>query len=498
MSKKKHMSDKKRIVLKSVSLALAATLLLSGCGVTTVTSTGTTVVDEGLTFGLEPVFDYMVPKEIPKVHVDTAGYLTESTKVAVFSGDSTEQNALKTYRIRDKETREIVYEGTLQQNEQKEKSTLYGTFTDFQTAGDYYIECDDLGCSYYFSIGEDVYLSTCLSIKERIQASKMGQENNENSYFTNGWRMDERGNRDTRKACETLSYLLLGYEIYPAMFEQVWSADADPEQEKEGLGKERFFAELRYETDWLLSMQDSVSGGIYSGIRSKSEGVDVGTSATEEEYILREISEDATAGFAAVMAKYGYLYQQIDKDYATTCLKAASKAWKYLESSPNTKPEQMFYAATELYRASNSIQYHSYILQNQMEILNGSDSFSLLMGEITYLSTRRKVDKELCGKMMSEMMKTAEDISTVSRQEDYLVKVAEQEEILNSITVMSVVDYVITNHEYYTVIENHIHYLLGRNPEGINMVQTMDLLDGARMLMYISSITAEKELILSE
>ena len=139
-----------------------------------------------------------------------------------------------------------------------------------------------------------------------------------------------------------------------------------------------------------------------------------------------------------------------------------------------------------------------FYIQNQMEILNGSDSFSLLMGEITYLSTRRKVDKELCGKMMSEMMKTAEEISTVSRQEDYLVKVAEQEEILNSITVMSVVDYVITNHEYYTVIENHIHYLLGRNPEGKNMVETMSLLDSARMLMYISSITAEKELIIRE
>ena len=60
------------------------------------------------------------------------------------------------------------------------------------------------------------------------------------------------------------------------------------------------------------------------------------------------------------------------------------------------------------------------------------------------------------------------------------------------------VDYIITNHEYYTVIENHIHYLLGRNPKGVRAVETMDILDSARMLLYISSITAEKELILSE
>ena len=454
-------------------------------------------MDEGLTFGMEPVFDYVLPQEIPNVQVDAAGYLSESTKIAIFEGDTLEKDESVKYVIRDKESREVVYEGILQQKQQEGSTTYYGTFTEFQTPGEYYIECEELGCSYYFSIGEDVYFSTGLLLKERIKTSRMGTENTEKSYFTNGWRMDEHGNRDTRKACETLSYLLLGYEIYPLLYEQLWSVDAIGEEINHEPGKANFFAELRYETDWLLSMQDSTSGGIYAGIRSKNDGTEQVATSNAEEYILREISEDATVCFAATMAKYGYLYQQIDKEYATVCLKAAAKAWKYLETQTWVKPEQMLYAAAELYRASSDWQYHAYITKNQEAILRGNDTFSLLMGEITYVSTRRKVDKDLCGKMMSSLMDKAEMIANASRQADYLVE-EKQDEFMDNMTVMSVVDYIITNHEYYTVIENHIHYLLGRNPKGVHAVDTMDILDSARMLLYISSITAEKELILSE
>ncbi|MBE5853129.1 MAG: hypothetical protein E7299_09340 [Lachnospiraceae bacterium] len=492
----RHKNVKNRISIRYLSVLLACTLL-SGCGVTTVTPAGTTVVDEGLTFGMEPVFDYVLPQETPNVQVDATGYLPESTKIAIFEGSTLEKKEPVKYVIRDKESREVVYEGILQQKQQEGSTTYYGTFTEFQTPGEYYIECEELGCSYYFSIGENVYFPVGLTLKERIKISRMGTENTEKSYFTNGWRMDEHGNRDTRKACEALSYLLLGYEIYPLLYEQLWSVETVDDTINCEQGKVNFFAELRYETDWLLSMQDSTSGGIYAGIRSKNDGAEATFATEAEEYILREISEDATACFAATMAKYGYLYQQIDKEYATVCLKAAAKAWKYLETQASAKPEQMLYVAAELYRASSDWQYNAYITKNQEAILRGNDDFSLLMGEITYISTRRKVDKDLCGKMMTSLMEKAEMIATASRQGDYLVE-EEQDEFMYNMTVMSVVDYIVTNHEYYTVIENHIHYLLGRNPKGVCAVDTMDILDSTRMLLYISSITAEKELILSE
>ena len=35
---------------------------------------------------------------------------------------------------------------------------------------------------------------------------------------------------------------------------------------------------------------------------------------------------------------------------------------------------------------------------------------------------------------------------------------------------LTVVDHIITNHEYATVLENHLHYFLGRNEQSISYI----------------------------
>ena len=37
-------------------------------------------------------------------------------------------------------------------------------------------------------------------------------------------------------------------------------------------------------------------------------------------------------------------------------------------------------------------------------------------------------------------------------------------------TRLAVVDHIITNHEYTTVLENHLHYFLGRNAQSISYI----------------------------
>ena len=44
------------------------------------------------------------------------------------------------------------------------------------------------------------------------------------------------------------------------------------------------------------------------------------------------------------------------------------------------------------------------------------------------------------------------------------------QEICESMSKLALVNYVITNHEYVTVQENHLHYLLGRNPAGLSYI----------------------------
>ncbi len=441
------------------------------------------------TLGLAPVFEYELPHEMPSVQINQDGYLTESTKIAVFQGEELPES----FRILKKESDECVYVGEVRYRGKDNASGLeigHGNFSDFQETGDYYIQCEKIGCSYYFKIGEDIYLETAGQLKEALEAGQT--VNNVNG----GWQTDTEGNQDTVAACETLSYLLLAYENYPGLLTELWSPETAGENtEAAGIA---FFETLRAETDWLLSMQDEKTGGIYGGIKTVSEKPDA---ETQEQYLLQEISETATASFAGTMAKYSYLYQQYDWDYATICLKAAGKAWKYLEGSwyaagrkeEKTNISGRFYAAAELYRASNEARYHNYILQNQELILNQNQDFYLIMGETTYLSTRRKVDDALCGQMMGFLMEKAEVITEKTKENLFLAEAEDMEELLWNMTIMSVVDYAITNQEYSTVIENNLHYLLGRNRQAEILLDGLEIKDTARVLLMLSVVMAEKD-----
>ena len=53
-------------------------------------------------------------------------------------------------------------------------------------------------------------------------------------------------------------------------------------------------------------------------------------------------------------------------------------------------------------------------------------------------------------------------------------------ELLRDITRLAVVDHIITNHEYATVLQNHLHYMLGRN------LYAISYLDGAGSRNYIN------------
>jgi endoglucanase len=93
-------------------------------------------------------------------------------------------------------------------------------------------------------------------------------------------------------------------------------------------------------------------------------------------------------------------------------------------------------------------------------------------GCVTYLSTKQKVDVTLCSDVISVLMQEAEQISYASKNSKLLINADVEKgnstEMLKSLARLAVVDHIITNHEYATVLENHLHYLLGRNLESVS------------------------------
>lgn len=481
-------------VMKKIICIILSMGLLTGCGFVTDFSVETlqnsSEAEGPATLGLTPAFDYEVPVSLPNILVDQVGYAIGSNKIAVIRGELPPDN----FTIMDAESGQEVYAGKI---EQKGYDTTigsyisYGDFTDFNTPGSYYIEAAMIGQSYPFEISEEPYedifntvlkqyyfnrcgltLSTELAGPKAHNAchsreAQMKEEASIKRDVSGGWHIDEMGTRDVVKGCQTVNYLLLSYELYPDIFTENLRI---PES---GNGIPDLLDEVKYEIDWLLKMQDATSGAVYASVNS----VDNKTAG----YILYidGVTMSATIQFAATMARFSYIYQNYDREFATQCLKAADRAYRYAEKYlADVSLEEYFHAATELYRATGSQRYHSviknYLLQNPEPDMENDFVF---WGCVTYLATKQRVDVSLSASVIQVLMQKGEQISFASKESKLLVKADQKQSnnatLLKDMSRLAVVDHIITNHEYATVLENHMHYMLGRN------LQSVSYLDGA-------------------
>lgn len=488
--------------LRSIICILFSVLLpLTGCAYKNefTSDAGKTGDGDGFltTLGLSPEFDYEVPESLPSILVDQQGYAVSSNKIALFCGEELPAD----FEIIDAENGQNVYTGKIERKGYDEETGAcisYGDFTSFQTEGTYYIEAAVIGQSYTFEIAKNPYrelydaalkqyyynrcgltLSSELAGEAAHNAchTKEAQMKDEASVkldVSGGWHVDEAATRDVPTGCSTVDHLLLAYELYPEVFDD---AVGIPES---GNGIPDVLDEVKYEIDWLLKMQDSRSGAVYSSV-SSADSVALG-------YLLYidPVTMDATIQFAATMAKFSYLYQNYDREFATKCLKAADRAYRYAgQYLADVSPEEYFYAATELYRATGNYGYHNEIRKylQQYPVTDMGNNF-VFWGCVTYLSTKQKVDVDTCDALIKILMQEGERISYASKNSKFLVSMEEQSsgsaELLRDITRLAVVDHIITNHEYATVLQNHLHYLLGRN------LQSISYLDGAGSRNYVS------------
>ena len=69
-------------------------------------------------------------------------------------------------------------------------------------------------------------------------------------------------------------------------------------------------------------------------------------------------------------------------------------------------------------------------------------------------------------------MKKSELIAKEASDSRYLTSViavdGDFSQFLDDIRCLTITNHIIYNHEYTTIIENHLHYLMGMNPEAMN------------------------------
>lgn len=468
-------------------------LLFTGCGENSTNGENESEKQEVVLPQMEDAasLSYEVPQSTPSILINRFGYETDSTKTVEFMGS----NIPEFFEVIDKANQKSVYKAKIEPvgySEEYEQNIAIGDFSEIETEGTYIIKADYLGESYSFRISDNLYTELLRKAQKvyfynrcgitltdelaegnvhnacHLEKSVLREDMTESIDVTGGWHQDISGSMEIEKAAGTIGNLLLAYEIFPDLFTD------DIGIPESGNEIPDILDEVRYEIEWFLKMQNSETGGVYSQKTVQEK------SGSQISYI-EPVSIEATEAFAYVLAKFSYLYQKYDVDYATKCLKAADVAWRY--SSLNDKEGKgsslKAAAAAELYRASGMQGYHDYLNQYFSENIYSSESSDIeFLTSVTYLNTKKTIDRNVCESIMKSIMKEAENISLKSRNAVFSVpfnkEQTDNDELLKDMMIMSFVDYIISNHEYDTVISNYLDYFLGKNPMSISYFEDLN------------------------
>ena len=176
--------------------------------------------------------------------------------------------------------------------------------------------------------------------------------------------------------------------------------------------------------------------------------------------------------YVAVMAKFSYLYQKYDVQYATQCLQHASSVYTKLMSTSGRDAEK-FMALTELYRAAGLYTYRNQILEYK-DFFEDNTSYleetAYLYGSMTYLATRQPVDVNLCTVFMESIRNRGEELAKRSHNMiDAVMNVNNgTEDLLKRAEELSCANYVLYSYQYTEILEDFLHYLMGRNRDSVS------------------------------
>jgi endoglucanase len=288
----------------------------------------------------------------------------------------------------------------------------------------------------------------------------------------------------------TVFTLLQAYENFPKYLDSLtWNIPREFAKYPEIL------EEVRYNLDWMLTMQDK-DGGVYHKVTTlKFGGSVLPENDRDARYaILKNVT--ATLDFAAVMAQASVVYKNVDKAYSDKVLKAAEEAYAWAKMHPQQfykQPadvqtgnymhdgedgkDEFRWAAAELFRATKK-QYYQDDLKNNLFTPDGA-----WWGNVNMLAAFRVAldsadfDKELVAAAKKTIMNEANNLRTVGDTSAYRLPAFPWSWNWGSNSAMAnngmvlVHAYLLTKDKsYLDGAQQCLDYLLGKNPQDMTYV----------------------------
>jgi endoglucanase len=346
-----------------------------------------------------------------EIKVDQAGYLPGAPKVALVVSGAPATD----FTVRRAPDGSVAFRGKLgapAADADTGDRVQAADFTKLTQRGTYYLDVAGLGRSWDFAIGPDVfsrawYLAMRSFYGQRCgTAVDLGPEFPGYAYSAchlkgayhpssgktgpqtpvKGWHDAGDYGRYVVDSGITTGTLLWTWELFGARIKNVKLNI--PES---GNGTPDILNEIRWNLDWMLSMQDQ-DGGVWQKQTSDHFcGFILPDKDTLVSYVVGTGKEPyksscATADFAAVMAIAARVYEPFDAAYARKCLQAARQAWIWLDKYPNVTfqnpsglqsgvygdancGDERLWASAELWRTTGEDLYHRHFLAHYGEYL---------------------------------------------------------------------------------------------------------------------------------
>ena len=483
-----------------------------------------------LVFGLSGAGQTGVQPAAPSaaIKIDQVGYQPGAPKVALVAAPSPAAD----FTVRRVSGGAVVFSGKLGaavDDPDSGDKVQAGDFSAFRTAGKYYLEVPGVGRSWEFAIDANVYGRAFYLTMRSYYGQRCGTAVDLGPEFPgykhaachllgawhassgkSGARISAKGWHDAGdygryvvNSGITTGTLLWTFEMFADRVKNVKLNI--PES---GNGTPDILNEIKWNLDWMLSMQDEDGGVWHKQTSEKFCGFIMPEKDDLVSYVVGTGQEPfksscATGDFAAVMAVAARAYKPFQPDYAAQCLRAARQAWTWLDKNPNVRfnnpqgvstggygdgncADERLWAAAELARSTGDAVYEKYFLDHYGDFKNsiratGPQSWGNVanLGLWTYVLGKGR-NAEAAGAIREASLKAADEIVTRTAALGYRDSMTPRDYNWGSNSgaanygmQLLVANAFKSDPRYVQTALDNLHYLLGRNPFSMSYVTSV-------------------------
>ena len=452
----------------------------------------------------------------PAIRLNSLGFLPNQPKHASVSGTATNFTLIKTG------DGAVVFTGSVsgpRTNADTGEALFTADFSAFTNTGMFQLDVPGGGRSATFRIGGDIYREPFVTVTRAmylwrcgtaVASTHDGKKYRQGVCHTNDAWLDFVGEKGVHRnspggwhdAGDYNKYVVNAGVTVGCMF-RAWE-DFRPALQKVPLDlPERggrlpeFLAEIKWELDWLFTMQVP-DGSVYHKVSTTDFG---GFIMPEQETAKRYFtpwSSSATADFVAMLAAGARHFREFDAVYADRCLAAARQSYAFLIAQPKNQPADLtgfstgpyqnhdaddrLWAAAEMWAATGETNFlHDF----ETRARGWNQGFEVAwdwgnvrnLGLLTYLSSAREGrDAALVESLRKSLLTTADEIVKTRAAHGYARPLGERYSwggngtVARQTLVLHGAFRLTQKPEYRDTTLDAVGYLFGRNPFGRSFV----------------------------